>query len=51
MSTESTLGWSLLSSGLVTLFIGVLPGPDLLWGVALCVLGVAVLVLRGGRRY
>jgi len=39
MSYQTTLGWSLLASGLVTLFLWVLPGSDLLCGVLLLALG------------
>lgn len=46
MAYQTTIGWSLLSSGLVTLLLGFLPGSDLWWGVGLCVLGVVVLYLR-----
>lgn len=46
MSYKTTFGWSLVSSGIVTLFIGILPGPDLFWGVALLVLGVVTLLVR-----
>ncbi|WP_435334553.1 hypothetical protein [Haloarchaeobius sp. TZWWS8] len=44
-----TLGWSLVSSGLVTLFLEVLPGDSLWWGIALVVLGVVVFYSRAGR--
>ncbi|WP_257299309.1 hypothetical protein [Haloarchaeobius sp. FL176] len=42
----STLGWSLVSSGIVTLVLAALPGSDVLWGVLLLVLGVVVLARR-----
>jgi hypothetical protein len=41
-----TLGWSLVSSGLVTLALVVLPGDSLWWGVALLLTGIAVLSRR-----
>ncbi|WP_435360138.1 hypothetical protein [Haloarchaeobius sp. DFWS5] len=44
-----TLGWSLISSGLVTLALIVLPGPSLYWGIAMVVLGVALLYSRASR--
>lgn len=43
MSTRRTLGWSLVSSGIVTLVIGLLPLPDLFWGIVLLVAGVVAL--------
>lgn len=46
MAYTTTLGWSLVSSGLVTLLIGVLPGSDLMWGVLLLITGGAVLLKR-----
>ncbi|WP_324758642.1 hypothetical protein [Haloarcula montana] len=46
MAYQTTLGWSLVSSGVVTLFLAVLPGPDLLWGVLLLLAGVVTLVVR-----
>jgi hypothetical protein len=46
-SSRSTLAWSLISSGVVTLVLAALPGPDLLWGIGLLVAGVAVFLLRG----
>ncbi|MFD1646745.1 hypothetical protein [Haloarchaeobius litoreus] len=42
----STLGWSLLSSGIVTLVLAALPGDDVLWGVLLVVLGIVVMARR-----
>ncbi|EMA24705.1 hypothetical protein [Haloarcula argentinensis] len=46
MSYQTTLGWSLVTSGLVTLFLWVLPGSDLLWGVLLLALGGLTLYIR-----
>jgi hypothetical protein len=46
MSYQTTVGWSLLSSGIVTLLIGFLPVGDLLWGVGLLLLGVLALYVR-----
>jgi hypothetical protein len=42
MSSRTALGWSLLSSGVVTLGLTLLPGGDLWWGVGFCLLGLAV---------
>ncbi|GCF12410.1 hypothetical protein Harman_03450 [Haloarcula mannanilytica] len=46
MTYQTTLGWSLVTSGIVTLLLWVLPGSDLLWGLALLVLGGLVLYIR-----
>jgi len=46
MAYRTTLGWSLVSSGIVTLVLAVLPGPDLLWGIGLLALGLLTLYLR-----
>jgi len=43
---RNTLGWSLVSSGIVTLVLAALPGPDLLWGIALLIAGVGLLLFR-----
>ncbi|MBP1953515.1 putative small integral membrane protein [Halarchaeum rubridurum] len=47
---RSTLGWSLLSSGVVTLLLLVLPGDSLWWGLALLIAGVVLLWRRGRER-
>ena len=46
MSYQTTIGWSLLSSGVVTLVLKVLPGDSLWWGLGLLVLGVLTLYVR-----
>jgi len=46
MSSQTTLGWSLVSSGIVTLLIGALPFPDLFWGLLLLAAGVVTLYVR-----
>ncbi|MGB3760481.1 MAG: hypothetical protein WBA07_29585 [Rivularia sp. (in: cyanobacteria)] len=46
MGNQSTIGWSLLSSGLTTLLLKVLPGDSLWWGVALIVIGIITLFVR-----
>ena len=43
---NTTLGWSLLSSGLVTLLLIVLPGDSLWWGLLLLVAGAWLLWAR-----
>jgi hypothetical protein len=40
------MGWSLISSGIVTLLLAFLPGDSLWWGVGLLVLGIAVFFVR-----
>lgn len=46
MQYQTTVGWSLISSGLTTLLLKVLPGDSLWWGIALLALGVLVLFVR-----
>ncbi|MGK7948762.1 MAG: hypothetical protein AB4368_08135 [Xenococcaceae cyanobacterium] len=46
MQYQTTVGWSLLSSGLTTLLLKVLPGDSLWWGIALLALGGVVLFVR-----
>lgn len=48
MGNQSTIGWSLLSSGLTTLLLKVLPGDSLWWGVAFLILGTLALFVRKG---
>ena len=50
MAHRTTLGWSLLSSGIVTLILKVLPGDSMWWGFLLLALGIAVLYYRDDRR-
>ncbi|WP_175607225.1 hypothetical protein [Natrinema saccharevitans] len=47
MTYRTTVGWSLITSGIVTLLLAFLPGDSLWWGVGLLVVGVAIFV---GRR-
>ncbi|WP_162831887.1 hypothetical protein [Natrinema pallidum] len=47
MSYRTTMGWSLITSGLVTLLLAFLPGDSLWWGIGLLLLGIAIFV---GRR-
>lgn len=51
MALRSTLGWSLVSSGIVTLVLKVLPGDSLWWGLALLAVGGFMLYARQGSRY
>ncbi|WP_168927063.1 hypothetical protein [Natronorubrum aibiense] len=46
MAYRTTVGWSLFSSGVVTLVLKVLPGDSLWWGLLLLILGVVVLYIR-----
>lgn len=46
MTYQTTLGWSLLSSGIVTLILAAVPGDAVWYGVVLLLLGIAVLVVR-----
>ena len=46
MAYRTTIGWSLLSSGIVTLLLAFLPGDSIWWGVGLLVVGIVVLYFR-----
>ncbi len=46
MAYQTTLGWSLLTSGIVTLLLYVLPGDSLWWGIGLLIAGLVVLYIR-----
>lgn len=46
MTYQTTIGWSLFSSGIVTLILKVLPGDSLWWGLLLLALGALVLYIR-----
>lgn len=46
MAYQTTLGWSLLTSGLVTLLLFVLPGETLWWGIGLLLAGLIILYIR-----
>lgn len=46
MQYQTTAGWSLITSGLTTLLLNVLPGNSLGWGIALLIAGGAVLYLK-----
>jgi hypothetical protein len=43
---QTTVGWSLLTSGIVTLVLYVLPGDSLWWGVGLLIAGLIILYVR-----
>jgi hypothetical protein len=46
MAYQTTAGWSLVTSGLVTLLLFVLPGESILWGIGLLIAGLIVLYIR-----
>ena len=46
MQYQTTLGWSLITSGLTTLLLKVIPGDSLWWGIALLIAGGGVLYLK-----
>lgn len=46
MAYQTTLGWSLLTSGIVTLLLFVLPGESVWWGLGLLLAGLIVLYIR-----
>lgn len=46
MAYQTTLGWSLLTSGLVTLLLFVLPGESIWWGIGLLLAGLVILYIR-----
>lgn len=43
---RTTIGWSLISSGLTTLLLKILPGDSLLWGIGLLVAGIGIFFIR-----
>lgn len=43
---QTTVGWSLLTSGLVTLLLFVLPGESVWWGIGLLLAGLVILAIR-----
>ncbi len=43
MAARTTLGWSLFTSGIVTLLLIALPGDSLWWGLLLLAAGVVLL--------
>lgn len=46
MSYQTTVGWSLITSGIVTLILTYLPYPSFYWGIGLLVLGILIFVSR-----
>jgi len=50
MEYRTTLGWSLVASGVVTLALVFLPGDSVWWGFGLIILGLLVLLVRRRHR-
>ncbi|ADB61886.1 hypothetical protein HTZ84_00485 [Haloterrigena sp. SYSU A558-1] len=46
MSSQTTFGWSLFTSGIVTLVLKALPGDSLWWGLMLLAVGLVLLYYR-----
>lgn len=46
MTYQTTIGWSLVSSGIVSIILWLIPGDSVWWGVGLLVLGIVVLYIR-----
>ncbi|MGF1589195.1 MAG: hypothetical protein ACFCU7_08125 [Pleurocapsa sp.] len=49
MQYRTTAGWSLISSGLTTLLLKILPGDSLWWGFLLLVIGTVVLFVKNNE--
>lgn len=46
MAYQTTVGWSLLTSGVVSIVLWLIPGDSLWWGIGLLALGLVVLYIR-----
>ncbi len=46
MAYQTTIGWSLVTSGIVSLVLWAIPGDSVWWGVGLLVLGLVILYIR-----
>lgn len=46
MAYQTTIGWSLLTSGIVSVLLFLLPGESLWWGIGLLLAGLIVLYIR-----
>lgn len=46
MQYRTTAGWSLISSGITTLILKIIPGDSLWWGIGFLILGILVLFVR-----
>ena len=48
MQYQTTAGWSLITSGLTTLLLKILPGNSIWWGIGFLIIGGIVLFVRKG---
>ena len=46
MAYQTTIGWSLVTSGIVSLVLWAIPGDSVWWGVGLLVPGLVILYIR-----
>lgn len=46
MAYRTTIGWSLITSGIVTLILTYLPYPSFYWGIGLLAVGIFVFFTR-----
>ena len=46
MAYQTTIGWSLVSSGIVSIILWLIPGDSVWWGVGLLILGLIILYIR-----
>lgn len=46
MAFRTTAGWSLITSGIVTLVLTYLPYPSFYWGIGLLVVGLLLFMTR-----
>ena len=46
MAYQTTIGWSLVTSGIVSLILWAIPGDSVWWGIGLLALGLVVLYIR-----
>lgn len=46
MDLPDTIGWAMLTSGVVTLALNYLPYPSLYWGIGLLVVGLLIFIPR-----
>lgn len=46
MTYQTTIGWSLVTSGIVSIALWAIPGDSLYWGIGLLVLGLVILIIR-----
>jgi hypothetical protein len=46
MAYQTTMGWSLVTSGIVSLILWLIPGDSVWWGIGLLVVGLITLYIR-----